>query len=294
MRVSTQQVWRSSIDAVNDTSVRQNAARDRISTGRRITKSSDDPAAAERAARYRASSQAIEQYERAGNDAIAFMNAQDRTLQSVLDRLIRVEELTIAMANDAMTPEARSAAATEVTEIRTELFAVINEQHGDKSLFGGFQELAVTDGPGGVTFTGDGGQILRRIADGDVVQVNMDAEAVFGFSAGLSVFDVLDTIVADAGVADVTALGGQRLDDLATVRQSISSGLGLIGSRTTHVESTLDDLATVNANVVGSLSDLEDADLVEASIAMSEASLAYEAALAATAQINRVSLLNYL
>ena len=294
MRISTQQVWQSSIDAVNTASVEQDRARELISTGRRITKSSDDPAAAERAARHRASSQAIEQYERAGRDAVTFMNAQDRTLQTVLDRLTRVEELTIAMANDAVTPEARDSAAIEVSEIRAELIEIVNGSHGGRSLFGGFQNAAVADGPGGVTFTGDSGQVLRRIAADQVVQVNTDAETILGFTAGSSVFDVLDAIVVDAGAADTTALGGQRLDDLEAVRQSVSSGLGLIGSRTTHVESTLTDLAERNVRTLGALSDLEDADLVEASIAMSEASLAYEAALAATAQINRVSLLNYL
>lgn len=294
MRVSTQQVWQSSLRAVNEAGVTQTRARDLISSGRRITKASDDPAAAVRAAQLRASSQAIEQYERAGTDAVAFMNAQDRTLQIVLDRMTRVEELTIAMANDTLTAEARDASAVEVAEIREELLSIINDSHSGKPLFGGFQDQAVTDGPGGVTYTGDSAQVLRRIAEGEVVQVNIDAEEVFGFAAGNSVFDVLDAIVSNAGAVDVVALGGQRLDDLASVRDSISSGLGLVGTRTTRVESSMADIATTNVELLSSVSDLEDADLVEASIAMSEATLAYEAALAATAQINRVSLLNYL
>lgn len=294
MRVSTQQVWQSSLNAVNQAGVTQTQARDLISSGQRITKSSDDPAAADRASQLRASSQAIEQYERAGNDAVAFMNAQDRTLQIVLDRMTRVEELTIAMATDTLTPEARDASAVEVSEVREELLSIINDTHAGKALFGGFQGQAVTDGPGGVSYTGDAAQVLRRIAEGEVVQVNVDAAEVFGFTAGNSVFDVLDDIISDAGAANVTALGGQRLDDLAAVRDSISSGLGLVGTRTTRVENTLADIGNANVDLRSSVSDLEDADLVEASIAMSEATLAYEAALAATAQINRVSLLNYL
>jgi len=216
MRISTQQIWTSSLDAVNQSSVSQTRARNLITSGQRITKASDDPAAAQRAGRLRASSHAMEQYERAGNDAIAFMDAQDRTLQSVLDRLTRVEELTISMATDTLTPEARSTAATEVAEIRAELLSMLNETHGDKSLFGGFQDTAVADGPGGVTFSGDDGQVLRRIAEDQIVQVNVDTEDVFGFSSGTSVFDVLDSIITDAGVADVASLGGQRLEDLQT------------------------------------------------------------------------------
>lgn len=294
MRISTQQVWQSTLESVNSAGVSQSKARDMIASGQRINRASDDPAAADRSSALRASVQAIEQYERAGQDAVSFMNAQDRTLQTVLARLGRVEELTIAMASDTMTVQGRDAAALEVEEIRAEMLTILNETHGGKSLFGGFQGTAVTDGPGGVSFTGDSGQVLRRIAGDHVVQINIDAEEALGFSSGTSIFDVLDGIVANAGAADVTSLGGARLDELQEVRRSVTAGLGLVGTRTISIEDTLDDLATSSVSLQETVSDLEDVDLVEASIAMSEASLAYEAALAASAQINRVSLLNYL
>lgn len=294
MRVSTQHVWKSTLESVNSAGVNQSKARDMIASGQRISRASDDPAAADRSSALRASVQAIEQYERAGQDAVSFMNAQDRTLQTVLTRLGRVEELTIAMASDTMTVQGRDAAALEVEEIRAEMLTILNETHGGKSLFGGFQGTAVTDGPGGVSFTGDSGQVLRRIAGDHVVQINIDAEEALGFSSGTSIFDVLDGIVANAGAADVTSLGGTRLDELQAVRRSVTAGLGLVGTRASSIEDTLDDLASSSVSLQETVSDLEDVDLVEASIAMSEASLAYEAALAASAQINRVSLLNYL
>lgn len=294
MRVSTQQVWKSTLESISNAGVSQSKARDQITTGRRITRASDDPAAADRSSQLRSSAQAIEQYKRAGQDAVTFMNAQDRTLQIVLDRMLRVEELTIAMATDTMTTQGRDTAAGEVAVIRDEVVAIMNETQGGKSLFGGFQDTAVTNGPGGVTFSGDSGQVQRRIAGDQVLQISIDAEELLGFTAGKSIFDVFDDIVANAGAADATALGGARLDELQTVRQSIAAGLGLVGTRTSRVESTLEDLAISGDGMRASVSDLEDADLVEASIAMSEASLAYEAALAASAQINRVSLLNYL
>jgi flagellar hook-associated protein 3 FlgL len=294
VRVSTQHVWQSTLRSVNNAGVNQSRARDLIVTGRRISRASDDPAAADRSTKLRASVQAIEQYERAGQDAVAFMNAQDRTLQTVLDRMSRVQELTIAMATDTMTSQGRDAAASEVGEIRAQMLTVMNESHGGKSLFGGFQGTAVTDGPGGVSFSGDAGQVLRRVASDHVVQINIDAQDAFGFSSGTSLFDVLDGIIANAGAADLAALGGDRLDELGAVRRSVMAGLGQVGTRTIGVEDTLDDLATSTVSLQRTMSDLEDVDLVEASIAMSEVSLAYEAALAASAQINRVSLLNYL
>lgn len=294
MRVSTQQVWQSSLRSISEASVAQSQKRDVISSGNRINRPSDDPAAADRSAQLRASVEAITQYERAGQDAISFMNAQDRTLQTVLDRLTRVEELSIAMATDTLTAEGRAIAAAEVVEIREELLDVVNTKHRDTSLFGGFQDIAVTDTGTGVVFSGDVGQVLRRIDNDQIVQVNIDAQEALGFNAGRSVFDVLDDIVVDAGNADVTALGGARLDELKMVRETVGASLGLVGTRTGRVEATMEDLTVAQAGLQVSVADLEDTDLVEASIELSEANLAYEAALAASAQINRVSLLNYL
>jgi len=294
MRISTQHVWQSTLESVNSAGAKQSNARDLIVSGRRINRASDDPAAAARSSQLRASMQAVEQYERAGQDAVAFMNAQDRSLQTVLDRMSRVEELTIEMASDTMTPRGRDVAVVEITEIRSQMIAIMNESHGGKSLFGGFQQSALTDDPGGVTFTGDNGQVLRRVAGDQVVQVNIDAQEMLGFSSGTSVFDVLDNIIANAGSADVAALGGIRLEELEAARNKIGAGLGLVGTRTSRVEETLGDLAESSVSLQTFVADLEDADIVEASIAMSEANLAYEAALAASAQINRVTLLNYL
>lgn len=294
MRISTQQMWKSTLGNINDASVRQASAGELISSGRRITKASDDPTAADRSAQLRATSSAIEQYERAGLDAVSFMNAQDRTLQTVLDRLNRVKELTIALATDTLTSEAREVGAVEIEGVRTELIAVMNTMHGDKSLFGGFQDVALSDSPGGVAYTGDAGTVMRRVATDQVVQVNLDASELLGFSVGRSLFDVLDDIVLDARAGDVPSLGNTRLTELETVRQSVSNGLGLVGTRTSRVESAMADLSIEQVALTHEVSDLEDADIVEASIKVSQANLAYEAALAASAQINRVSLLNYL
>lgn len=294
MRISTQQMWNSTLGDITNAQVDQSAAREQISSGRRISKASDDPGAAERSSKLRAGSGAIDQYARAGQDAIAFMNAQDRTIQSVLDRVGRVEELTIAMATDTLTQEAREVAAIEVEEIRTEVIAMMNTQHAGKSLFGGFQDVAVTDGPAGASFTGDTGQIIRRIAKDQTLQVNLETNELLGFDVGRNLFAVLNDIVLDARSQNIGSLGDLRLIEMEALRQSLNNGLGVVGTRTRRVEQTLGDLDTEQVALKSTVANLEDADIVEASIKVSEATLAYEAALAASAQINRVSLLNYL
>ncbi len=294
MRISTEQIWQSSLADVQNSTARQAQAQETITSGRRITRISDDPTAATRSAELKAAAEAIDQYTRAGEEAVAFMNAQDRTLQSVLNRLGRIEELTLVAANDTVTPEGREIAALELEEIHAELIDLVNSRHGDKSLFGGFQDNVVDDTAGTVNFVGDAGEVLRRIAKDQVMQVNVEGEAVFGFSSGRNLFEVINDIVLDARNANLASLSDLRLVELEALRQSVSNGLGVVGTRTARVEDTLQTLATEQDHLESDVSDLVDADIVRASIELSEANFAYEAALAATAQINRTSLLNYL
>lgn len=242
----------------------------------------------------RAGAQAIDQYLRAGDDAIRIMTAQDSTLQTVLERITTVEELTIASANDTLSTSAREAIAVELEEIRSQLVELANAQLAGRSLFGGFQSSAVDDSGASVTLTGDAGQIQRRIADDQVLTVNVGADELFGFALGRNIFDILDDVVVDTRAGDVTTLGNVRLDELKTSRDAVNTGLGVLGSSSARVETTMDGLLASRDSLNASVSELVNVDMAEATIDFSEANLAYQAALAVTAQINQVSLLNYL
>lgn len=294
MRISTQQVWRSSLDDLSRATVQQSAAQQQITSGKRVRLSSDDPAAVGRATELRTASEAIEQYTKAGNDAVAFLTAQDRELQSVLDRLTKVEELTIALANDTLPPEAREVAALEIEEIRAEIVDVANATFAGKPLFAGFADQAVDASGPTVTLLGDDGATKRRISSDDVIEINVNAADVFGFNGGTDLFTVLADIAQKGRSGDVNSLGTQSLTELKELRLNVSENLGLLGSRTSRVERTMNELAAEREELIGEVAKIENADLAEASIDLSEATLAYEAALAATARLNSVSLLNYL
>lgn len=293
-RISTEQMWRSSLGDVASAQLRRHDAQSRISSGRRIERVSDDPAAAQRAMQLKSEGAAIDQYRRAGEDAIRIINAQDAALQSVLDRLTRAEELTIAAGNSTLEGEAREAAALQLEEIRAELVQLANSSHGGRSLFGGFEDASVDDSGAVVTLVADGGEVLRRI-DGDrVIDVSVDAADVFGFGAGRSVFDALDDIIVDVRDGNVAALSTIRTSELKALRGAVDDGLGTVGARSVTLEQTLGDLSARRDRLTSDVADIVNVDIAEATVAYGEANLAYEAALAVTAQVNRISLLDYL
>ncbi|MGI9607357.1 MAG: flagellar hook-associated protein FlgL [Acidimicrobiales bacterium] len=294
MRISTPQMWRSSINDVSRAQVASAEAGKRVSTGRRIDRASDDPVGALRATQLRTDADAIDQYHRAAQDAVTVMNEQDTALQSVLNRMIEVEGLTISSANDVQTVDGREAIATELEELRAQLVDIANTDHRGRALFGGFNGAAVDASAPTVALSSDGGAVLRRVDENHVVQINVDAGEVFGFSSGRSLFDVLDDIIIDVRAADVATLGTTRLDELESARTNVSNALGTIGARTSRVQTTITHSTERRDTNRAAAASIDEVDLAQASIDVSEAALAYEAALAITAQINRTSLLNFL
>jgi len=112
-----------------------------LSTGRRISLPSDDPADTETAMRLRTLLREGEQYMRNVDDALAWLEATDAALNHATQVLQRARELIIYGGNGTLTDEARQALATEMNQLIHDLFAVANTKHGQRYLFAGENTL---------------------------------------------------------------------------------------------------------------------------------------------------------
>ncbi|MFO7319215.1 MAG: flagellar hook-associated protein FlgL, partial [Bacillota bacterium] len=112
-----------------------------LSTGRRISLPSDDPADTETAMRLRTLLREGEQYVRNVDDALAWLEATDAALNHATQVLQRARELIIYGGNGTLTDEARQALATEMNQLIHDLFAVANTKHGQRYLFAGENTL---------------------------------------------------------------------------------------------------------------------------------------------------------
>lgn len=108
-----------------------------ISTGRRITKPSDDPVGTTRAMDFRTRLTEMAQYIDNSERAISWLNCTDDALMTVTNYLQRVRELVIAGANGSLTLEARLAYANEIDVIRDGIMQVANTNIDNRYIFGG-------------------------------------------------------------------------------------------------------------------------------------------------------------
>jgi flagellar hook-associated protein 3 FlgL len=161
-------------------------------------------------------------------------------------------------------------------------------------LFSGFSSgNAVQKIAGTWSYTGDAGQINRRVAENEVVTVNVTGDVAFGFAAGNDIFTVLDNLEAALNSSDTAAIE-TSISGLDTSLDTVLGGLGTIGARTNQIEAansrTLHNIETLTDQ----LSSLEDIDIAEAVLDLELQQTAYEAALAAFAQSSQTSLVDFL
>jgi flagellar hook-associated protein 3 FlgL len=266
-----------------------------MASGKRINKWSDAPTDAVTASRFTSQQADWAAYQHSADDANRWLNTADGALQSVSTVMQRVRTIATNGVNGSMDATSRGALADEVESLRDHLKDIANTKIGDRGLFSGFGDTAVTQTNGTWTYSGDAGQVQRQIGPSMTIAVNLPGSEVFGFNAGpgQDLFSSLDKLATDLRSGDPTALAAdQGVLDART--KDISNSLGKLGALENRV-STQQDLAADTVDVIKTQkSDLTDIDLADATLKMQMAQTGYQAALAAASRSNLPSLADYL
>lgn len=293
MRVTHLGAYQNALSRIGNRLSDYSASQDRLSTGKKLTRSSDDPIGMGRALELRAALSARHQETRNGDDGRMWLDLADTTLQDVVSQIQRARELAVRGATHVGTGE-REAIASEVGNLRDDVVALANSTHQGRGLFSGFSSgNAVQKIAGTWTYTGDAGQINRRVAENEVVTVNVTGDVAFGFAAGNDIFTVLDDLATALNADDTTAIEA-AITGLDSSLETVLGGLGTIGARANQVEAAMSRTLRDIETLTDQLSSLEDIDIAEAVMDLKLQQTAYEAALAAFAQSSQSSLVDFL
>jgi flagellar hook-associated protein 3 FlgL len=265
---------------------------EQLTTGRVINRPSDDPTAATSAMRLRSSVAEQRQYARNANDAVAWLNQIDATFSSMTSQVRRARDVALQGANDgAMGPQAREALATEVDQLREGLIATANATYLGRPVFGGVTagDLAyAADG----TWTGIPGSVVRTVADGVKIRVDVEGPTAFG-PDGDSLFDHLDALATALRAGDTPGVTA-AIDALGSDSARITDTQSSVGARTVRVEQAQKAAGDTELSLTSSLSEIENTDLAKATVDLQLQEVAYQAALAATARVLQPSLMDFL
>jgi flagellar hook-associated protein 3 FlgL len=272
------------------------ALHNQMSSGKAITKPSDDPNATYTALQFRAENARFTQWSRNAGDGLSRLKVADGQLQAMTQQVQRAQALLIQGRNTAaMGPVEREAIATEIDSLREGLMLSANFTYLGRPIFGGTtagdSAFDATTG----AYLGDTIAVTRSAGPQATVQVDVNGAEAFttdGTTSGTTVFEVL-TSIADHLRNDPSALGADGAN-LTQVMDQMSTALARVGAATNRLESLKSVADAQKLTLAQSISGVEDTDLTKTIVELSTQQASYQAALQATAKIVQPSLMDFL
>ncbi|WP_434614107.1 flagellar hook-associated protein FlgL [Arthrobacter sp. A5] len=289
-RVTNQTMMDSAQRNLQSSSSQLAKLQDRASTLKAIGRPSDDPAAAAAALQVRAQQSATDQYGRNIENGNGWLATVDTTMSSASFILNRVRDLTVQGANGGVSSGAKEALAVEITGLKTDLLSQANTKFMSRNIFAGNSNDSSPFSSTAPYTVPAGGAVERRVGNETSIRVDADGAAVFG-TGDTSVFALLDKITADlTSGADVSA----HLKDLEARMTAISSRHAEVGTRQAQLLRAQETNTALKGTLEATRSGIEDLDLGKAILDLQLQATNYQAALAVTAKVLPMSLMDFL
>jgi flagellar hook-associated protein 3 FlgL len=269
-----------------------------LTSGKTISKPSDDPTGANTALITRQGIAGNAQQARNISDGKTFLNATDSALQDMLSQVQKVRELTVQAMNDgSLDASARADIATQVTGLRQSLLGQANQVVQGHPLFGGVTSGAVaSDTTGKYVGAGDGTNqatwTVRRVSDVESIRVDVTGPEAFGDPAsGKDLFAVVGSIASHVGSSSALQTD---LGDLDAVIKKMTTALADIGTRSDRMDTAAQVNTAASLNLQTQQQQVEDIDLAKTIMNLQMQQNGYQAALSATAKALTPTLVEYL
>ena len=285
-RITQSMVSRNVLSDLQDVSNRLSQTQEKLSSGREITKPSDNPFGTSKALSLSNSLEATQQYERTVSDA-----AQ------------RARELLVQAGNDTNGTTSRSAIADEIDQLIDSIKGDANVKYGGQYIFSGANTTqapyVVGGSPANDAYQGDTNGVFRTIGPGVSVQVNTIGSSVLGSGVPgdgglISVLRGISQHLRSGTTADADTLRTTDLSSLDSAMDNLTSARAVNGATSNRLSSASDRLSQIEQSTTSLLSDTQDADMAKTMIDFSMQQTVYQSALRAGANIVQASLLDFL
>ena len=236
-----------------------------LSTGQKISRSSDDPVGASRMRQLQRADSLSQIDVTNAAKATADLQLTDGAVGSLADYIGRLKELTTQAANGTMTPAARAGIGTEIEAIRGNIIQLANSRDSaGNALFGGQSagDAYSVDAAGNATYIGTATAASLPLGDGQNVTRAMTGPELLSFSVNGQPTDLLASLktLADALKAGGSGVTQAMQDGLGALDQglnAVTTAQTVIGSRlswidlTTERRTTMSEMRTSEENDVG-------------------------------------------
>lgn len=307
MRITQAYAFENSISSLQKRQQALTDAQEQLTSGKRVRKGSDDPAAAATAERALAAQSRAEAQMRALDASKNAMQLTESALGTAGELVQQARELLVSAGNGSYSDSERATIALAIRGLRDELLAVANREDGaGRYLFGGqgADGPPLLDAPGGVSYNASPGQTQAALGEASPLAIDGRAAWLQAPSAATqgstdSLFDVMDRVVGElltpgrpgAQVAQGVADG---LRDFDAVGENLAAWRARSGEALNRIDRIGERLSQNRLDAQTERSDAEDLDMIQAISDFQNRQSGYDAALKTYSLVQQMSLLQYL
>jgi flagellar hook-associated protein 3 FlgL len=264
-------------------------AQEIATTGLKYTRASDDPGRTGRILRTREQAEDQKVWQQNATFAEGLLNGADTALDELAAAVAQARELAVQMSSETLSDADRINGATTATGIFEKVLDLANSSYGDRYLFSGTAWDTQAYSAAGV-YQGDTGEPEVPVGEGVTVATGFDGSDLLQGASGDVIGAVSNLVAALTG--GTSAAVQSALDDLDAATDQISIARTTVGIEMDLALDSHDLSLSIDVELARQLSDLTEADTVEAFTRMFELQSTYEASLQITAQARTNLLFN--
>ena len=242
---------------------------EKLSTGLRINRASDDAAGLSVSEQLRTQVRGLAMGNRNIQDGMSLLNIAEGALIEIEDALQRIRELSIQAANDTLTFTERSYVQVEVDQLRYEIDRISNgTQFNSQKLLNGTAVWATSSGG------------ILHVGPNDDTTADIITIFIGGTTTGSMGIATADVTSQTGATAAITALDG-ALNSVNTLRADL-------GAKFNRLEHALNNQENQEQNMVAAESVIRDTDFAAETTDFTRSQILMQSSTAMLAQANMI------
>lgn len=260
------------------------------SSGKAITKPSDNPSGLALSLALKRQQSANTQYANNATDANNWLTSVSGALSSSVNALQIVRSLVVGAGDATLSATAKASIVSQLQGLKTSLLSQANTKYLGRPVFAGNSDGAAFDDASYAYNGTAGATVTRQIGDTASVSVSGDGAATYGTGSN-SIFALLDNIVS--GIQAGTSMSG-NLTAIDSHISAFSNQQSMVGASYNQVQTGQAVLTIQAANLTSQRSDIDNVDLTKSLVELSAQQNAYQAALGVTSKALQPTLMSFL
>jgi len=321
MRITQKNLTRAYLSGLNRNMSQLSKSNQRLSTGKRINKVSDQVTDAQKALKVRNQIRNNEQFVRNIQSIQNEISAQESSAMQMNAILIDVKELLVKAGSGINSESDKVIIANEISQLNKSILQLVNVKSSDRYTFAGLNNEAPiqVDVNGKVLFNGVdvddiheldlkddsifidigiGMKFESKIDQSSVVQLNTSAIHLLGYGKNVNgtpnnLVSLLNKVVSDLKTGDVSQLSEYQ-KQLSESVDRVLIQVTDIGTRYAYLENSISRLENEKLNLTAQQNNLESIDYEEETILNKSYDMAYQISLQLGSKVLPLSIFDFM